>query len=287
MNKKNNLIIICFLSAIIAIALSFSGKNPYLNLFILLLIPISIIQYFSIENKIKKDEGKKAYNKISFFFGAVILMSFAQAILSYTPRVGMSPIDSLIQSTAYLLNTGYSLINYYAVYLLVFTAIVLSKPEDKIKVSTSFVTGYALAYLVQIVAFYILPMLSFAGLMWDAENHNGKTASIYFGLLWFSLGFIALCLSIGMWVSSQIALRPYEIFIIKMQEKTLLSFSNLRIIFDLSFAILALLVSLIASSVYENIFILDSLTIGLGTIVFIVFCGRLSEVFISLFSRYM
>ena len=242
-----------------------------------------------IEEQFDKEKILKISKKFLFLVLAIILMAFAQAILSFTSKIGMAPIDSMTTSFVSLINVEgitYPNLNYIIVTFLVIGAVVVSTPEKRLITSTAAITGFTLALLVQVIADYIV-WPYFPGLTREGSSSIIAPRDLWMGILWFLLGFFLITLSIGIWMNVGFALRPYEAlinsFISRFPNKNFVFFRNIG---DSIFVISALIISLIAFLSYSDVhFFGGSLSVGVGTILFVFCAGYISNFWKKIFSK--
>ncbi len=303
-NKKNSTINLVIIISIIILGVlaAFGFAGIYRSMFdieisdvwyLLILIPIGILQYIGFRNN-KLDLGTKVnekktieystvFIKIVWLSLAILLMALAQATLAYTPHIGMAPIDSLTQAWAYAFKSEYSLLNYLIIFFLVFSTIMFAPPKNKVMASTSFITGYSLAYLVHFFVNYVL--IHFPGL--QLINGNGGTDSILIGIIYFLIGFGLLVTSIGIWVNVGIGLRPYDALLISLETKYKQSYVFFRNTLDTTWALLALIGTIIAIQFQGYTWTGQSsaMSLGIGTFLFIFGAGICSDWLRKLFSH--
>lgn len=196
--------------------------------------------------------------KIIYLLIAIVLMAFAQAILSYTHSIGMAPIDSGIQGFAWVIGWTYVQWNYIAVGILVLTAVILSKPKDMLLTSTAFITGYCLAFLVGFISANIVK--HFPGLIEMHDTHGTIIRTIdhgvlnyVLGIIWFLVGYSLLVVSIGMWLNVGFGLRPYDVLIVRLSERfDDYSYVFFRNVLDLSLVIFSLIVTSLSLATYPD-----------------------------------
>ena len=213
-------------------------------------------------------------------------MASAQSILSYTHTIGMAPIDTFTQGLAFLLNSNYALVNYITVTLLVFAAILIAKPKDRLITATAFITGYLLAIIVNL---FILGVVShFPGLI--LINKNGELDQSYanyylIGFGWFLFGYLCLVTSIGIWLNVGVGLRPYDVLIVRTSERfNRFGYVFYRNLFDLILLVIAAIFTSLGAIIYnENV--MDILPIGPGTIIIVVCTGFLTNNLRKIFSK--
>ncbi len=246
---------------------------------------------FIVNNRIRltillnNNKYLKLLVKFLFLILAIVLMGFSQAILSFTSKIGMAPIDAFTKSLGILFSVTYQKMNYFIVLGLIIIALLFSK-KDKIFITlTTFITGFSLAFIVSFLVDNVVQY--FPGLM--IIDKYSTTKSIWWGILWFFVGYFLLILSISIWVNVGYALRPYEAVQYRMGERiTSLSQKELRTYWDIGFIIFSLFFSICATIFLDGkpFFKGDTptLTIGLGTIFIMSTAGILINIFSQTFN---
>ncbi len=239
------------------------------------------------------DRNKKIIflsKKIAFLFIAIVLMGFSQSILSYTSKIGMSPLDAFTKSFGSIFGMNYPQMNYIVVLGLIIVTLSFTKKGSYLTTSTIFITGFSLAFFVGFLSNYVVCF--FPGLIKDTSS--GGTTSYYFkniwlGILWFFIGYSLLTIAIGIWINVNFAMRPYE----ALQERIMDRFEKLNPIIlrnslDLFFIILAIISSLISLKTQGKQFFGGedpALTVGVGTIIIMFTAGYGIKVWKKVFSK--
>ena len=197
----------------------------------------------------------------------------------------MFPIDSFYMTletvSGYDRATGLGGISYptwLIINAVVMITIGILISDNKISDSPAYITGLTLTFLTAPIGEAIKgPIEAFTNL---------STSDMTLSLLdwtkspeaWliFLAGFIVQTVAIGAWISSNLAMRPYDIFLKRISDKTPLSYNALWILFEGSFTLISL--SLIYSLGLRE-------TIGVGSIIVLTTGGFIVTFWTKLFVK--
>ena len=110
----------------------------------------------------KRNNSLRLLVKFLFLIVAIITMSFSQAILSFTSKIGMAPLDAFTKSLGILFSTNYQTMNYVIVLALIIVALLFSTKDKLLVTLTTFITGFSLAFIVSFLVNNVV--LHFPGL---------------------------------------------------------------------------------------------------------------------------
>ncbi len=214
---------------------------------------------------------------------AIVLMGFSQSILSAAHLIGQAPIDAMSLAFSEMINSSYSVVNYFFVALIVISGIIFTRgKKEKIVASTAFITGLSLALFVRLLSVGVvihMPEIYYpngSGGNMDIGEHVNGGIRILIATSYFVLGYVLLLLSIGIWLNVGFGLRPYELLLTSLNKRfEKISYVFWRNSMDLSWVIFALIFAGIATA--EGGKFTDHNAIGVGTIIFVLITGYLTN----------
>lgn len=240
------------------------------------------------EGKDKSKDMKRTAIKWVALVIAVVLMGFAQSILSAAHKFGMAPIDAMTTGLSFMVGSSYSLVNYLVVFLLVFAAVILTKDKkDRVLATTAYITGLSLALLVRTLT---VNVVSHWGWIHDTGNFQLETFKYWQAIPYFILGYGLLTVSIGIWLNVGFGLRPYDLLLLTLDNRfEKYSYVFWRNTIDAVWLVLALIFSGIAIAVYpEHSGIKDFLNMSafnFGTILFVFATGYITSFLRNTFAK--
>lgn len=235
-------------------------------------------EYVEIKTKLKngfsKDEKINFLKRFIMISISIPIFALGVAFIERVGKLGMFPIDSFLMSLSYVSNLSYS------EWLLVFTAILITLgillSKKKIQDTPAYITGFCLNLLVgPIINALADPLRNFIGLTSDSSTK--EWLSSWEAWIIFISGIFCQTLGIGMWVASNIALRPYDMLIQRSSDRLNKSYTFYWIFYESIFATSSLIMYFTNSKV--------QLTLGVGSFIVLVIGGFIAGKWIKIFKK--
>lgn len=226
-------------------------------------------EYSDLKNKFKSFDSKKAnWKKINtrmlMFFFSIPLFAMSAAILKAVAMLGLNPNESMWNSFSEITSLTYGQwLVIAAVFFAIFGSLV---SKTKIMDSLSLVSGLLMNFIIDpFIALLYDPIQSFIGLT-EVDSTLDWISSWQAWIIFFA-GFTLQVFAISLWITAEFALRPLDLFIKRISERSGKKYGNIWIIWSA----ISATVSLILFATITKV----PLTLGIGSIVLMFITGHL------------